>query len=284
MPGRVIEHQQIFLPASVVPPPRRPRLQPGRDLRRGHPGGQQQAGQRIGRVDRPLPGGMGVQRQEELPVREAAGQPVRGVHREGGLADPGHPADRVNPHHPAARGRLRPPRHQLAELGLAAGEGGDIPRQRPGGRRRGRPRRSRRGRQHLAGRRPAAGRRHEQLARRPGQAQRTGQQQRGVLAGGAVDAPLQVADRPRAQPAPPRPAPPGSARPRPAAAAAARRTPAQPAPLPAHRPPALVPSARPAPAPTRYQRQHGLTAQRNPVPLLWSPCARLRMVTARPGR
>ena len=50
--------------------------------------------------DRPLPRGVGVQRQEELPVREGSGQPVRGVHREGGLADPGHPADRVNAHDP----------------------------------------------------------------------------------------------------------------------------------------------------------------------------------------
>ena len=107
MPGRVIQQQQDLLARHVIAPPRRPGLQPGRDLRRGHPGGQQQAGQRIGRVDRPLPGGVGVQRQEELPVREAPGQPVRGVHREGGLADPGHPVDRVDAHHPAARGQAR---------------------------------------------------------------------------------------------------------------------------------------------------------------------------------
>ena len=54
-------------------------------------------------------------------------------------------------------------------------------------------------RQHLPGRGLAPGRRDEQLPGRPGQAQRTGQQFGGVLAGGAVDAPLQVADRPRAQ-------------------------------------------------------------------------------------
>ena len=54
-------------------------------------------------------------------------------------------------------------------------------------------------RQHLPGRGLAPGRRDEQLPGRAGQAQRTGQQLGGVLAGGAVDAPLQVADRPRAQ-------------------------------------------------------------------------------------
>ena len=54
-------------------------------------------------------------------------------------------------------------------------------------------------RQHLPGRDLAPGRRDEQLPGRTGQAQRTGQQLGGVLAGGAVDAPLQVADRPRAQ-------------------------------------------------------------------------------------
>ena len=53
------------------------------------------------------------------------------------------------------------------------------------------------GRQDLRWRDVAAGRRHEQLCHRPSQAQRPGQQHRGVLVGGAVDAPLQVADRPR---------------------------------------------------------------------------------------
>ena len=113
VPSRVIEHQQDLLPRGVATPPGRPRIGPGWDLRRGHPGGQQQAGQPISRVDRPLSRGVGMQRQKELPVRETAGELVRGVHREGGLADPGHPPDRVNRHHPAAvrRGRLRPPRH-----------------------------------------------------------------------------------------------------------------------------------------------------------------------------
>ena len=64
----------------------------------------------------------------KLPARVLAGQQVRGVHRERGLAHPGHPADRVNPHHPAGtRRRLR----QLLEFPLPPGEGGDIAGQRP---------------------------------------------------------------------------------------------------------------------------------------------------------
>jgi hypothetical protein len=67
MTGRIIKQQQDLPARHVVAPPCRPRLQPGRDLRRRDPGGQQQARQRVGRVDRPLPAGMGVQRQEKLP-------------------------------------------------------------------------------------------------------------------------------------------------------------------------------------------------------------------------
>ena len=200
MPGCIIEHQQDLLPGGMVAPAGRPRIGPRRDLAPGHSGGQQQTGQGVGRDDRPLPRGVGVQRQEELPVAETAGQPVRGVHREGRLADPGHPADRVNRHHPASIGRLSPPRHQLPELGLAAGEGGDVSRQRPAGRRRPRPGRSRSGRQRLIRRRAAPRGRYEQIAGRAVQAQRAGQQHRGVLAGGGVDAALQVADRPLAHP------------------------------------------------------------------------------------
>jgi hypothetical protein len=56
-------------------------------------------------------------------------------------------------------------------------------------------------RQRRCGRSPPPRRRHEQFPSWPGQAQRPSQQQRGVLAGGAVDPPLQVADRPRERPA-----------------------------------------------------------------------------------
>ena len=126
--GRVIEHQQQLLPGQPVPPQRHPRLQPRRDLRGGNPGGQQQAGQRVTRVDRPLPGRVPVQRQEDLPGREPVGQPVRGVHRERGLADPGHPPDRMNADHPA---RTRRGIDQLGQLLLPPGERGDVAGQRP---------------------------------------------------------------------------------------------------------------------------------------------------------
>jgi hypothetical protein len=41
---------------------------------------------------------VGVQVAEELPVRVPLGQPVRRVYRQRGLADPGHPVDRVDHH------------------------------------------------------------------------------------------------------------------------------------------------------------------------------------------
>ena len=200
MPGRVIEHQQDLLARDLVPPPGRPGLQPRRDQRPGHSSAQQQAGQRIRGADWPLPSGMGVQRQEELPVREAAGQPVSGVHREGGLADPSHPVDRVNAYHRAVCGQAVKHPHQPGEFGLAPGEGGDIPRQRPGRRRKRARHAPLPGRQHGFYRPAPPGRCDEQFARRPVQAQRAGQQQRGVLAGGAVYPPLQVTDRPRGKP------------------------------------------------------------------------------------
>jgi len=88
----------------VSTPAGAPGFQAGRDLRGGQTRGQQQAGQPVGWVHRPLPGRVSVQRQEELPVRKPFGQPVRGVYRKAGLADPGHPVDGVNAHHPAAGG------------------------------------------------------------------------------------------------------------------------------------------------------------------------------------
>jgi hypothetical protein len=131
---------------------------------------------------------MGVQRQEELPVGEPLREPVRRVHREGGLADPGHPADRTDPHHPPAGCRARQLRHQLPQLSAAAGEAGNIAGQGPGRRRRGGTRRD-----------ASARRRLEQRALRAGEVQRIGEQPGRFLAGGQVNAALQVADRPRAQ-------------------------------------------------------------------------------------
>jgi len=198
VPGCVVEQQQDLPARDVIAPAGRPGLQAGRDLLGGDPGGQQQAGQPVRRIHRPLPGGVGVQRQEELPVREAPGQPVGGVHGQGGLADPGHSVDRVNAqHHATRRGGqcLQQPR----QFTLAAGEADGIPRQGPGGCRCGGSRcLFPPGRQHVLRRSLAPRRRDKQRAYRLGQAQRIGQQLRGVLAGGPVDAPLQVTDRPRA--------------------------------------------------------------------------------------
>ena len=141
-------------------------------------------------LHRLVPRGVPVQRQEDLPAREPAGQPVRGVHGERGLADAGHPADRVDAHHPArARRRVG----QFGQLVLPPGERGDVAGQRPGRRR------------HP----PAAGPARRRMAPRgrleldPGRAaqlERVGEQPHRVLVRGGGQAPLQVADRPRAQP------------------------------------------------------------------------------------
>jgi hypothetical protein len=118
-----------------------------------------------------------------------------------GLADSGHPIDRVDAHDPAAYHRIGKRPQQLREFGLAAREGGDITRQRPGCRRGERFRRHLLpGRQHLGSWDPPPRRRYKQLTYRPAQAQRIGQQPGGVLAGRAVDAPLQVTDRRLAHP------------------------------------------------------------------------------------
>ena len=187
---RVVQDQQQLPSGQPVAPQPGPRLQVRRDLPCRDADGQQQAGQRIGRVHRLAPGGVRVQRQEDLPGREPAGQPVRGMHGKRGLADAGHPADRVDAHHPA-----RPRRRvgQFGELVLPPGERGDVAGQRPGRRR------------HP----PAAGpARHRMAPRgslelntgRAAQLQRVGEQPHRVLVRGGGQAPLQVADRPRVQP------------------------------------------------------------------------------------
>ena len=192
MPGRVIEQQQDPLARDVVTPPVRAGLQAGRDVLHSDASRQQQASQRISRADRRLTRGVGVQRKEELPVREPPGQPVRGVHREGGLADPRHPVDRIDLHWPTAPGHIG---QQPRELRFAAGKAANITRQAPRRRSRRCPgRRAVPGRQHLRGLRPPARRRDEQHPHLAGQAQRISQQQGGVLAGAAVDTPLQVTD------------------------------------------------------------------------------------------
>ena len=131
MPDGVIQQQQQALAGYPVTPQRDPGLQAGRDPPGGDPGHLQQAGQRIGRVHRPVSGRVPVQGQENLPVRESRRQLVGGVHRERRLADPGHPADRVDSHHPAGTGCARRRGRQLPHLRLPARERGDIAGQRP---------------------------------------------------------------------------------------------------------------------------------------------------------
>ena len=118
------------------------------------------------------------------------GEPVRVLGCQLGLAHPTHPVQRL--HHRLIPGQQLLP--HLSQQIVPAGEpritGGDVPHPRP---------RPPHGPQHLRSRDQPAGRRHEQRAHRLGQAQRAAQQHGGVLAGSAVDAPLQVTDRPRAQ-------------------------------------------------------------------------------------
>ncbi len=127
----IVQHQQQLPAGQPVPPQPGPRLQVGRDLAGRNPDSQQQAGERIGRANWPTTRGVPMQRQEDLPAPEAAGQRVRGVHSERGLADAGHPADSVDAN-PAARPRRG---RQFLQLVAPPGERGNVAGQRPGRRR-----------------------------------------------------------------------------------------------------------------------------------------------------
>jgi hypothetical protein len=81
----------------------------------------QQHPQRLGRLDRLSTGGESVQVQIVLTIGKARGQPVRGVHRQSGLADAAHAVDRDER---AVPGGLQ----QRRQLGAAPGEGGDVVR------------------------------------------------------------------------------------------------------------------------------------------------------------
>ncbi len=77
-----------------------------------------------------------MQRQEKLPVRETRGQQMSGVHRERGLADPGHPVNGMNVHDACgARLSFQLP-HQPLKLRHAASEASRVARQRVDGRNR----------------------------------------------------------------------------------------------------------------------------------------------------
>jgi len=72
-----------------------------------------------------------VQVDEQLPVAEPSGEPVRGVHGQGGLADPGHPVDRGDHHRARVSrtvGRLGK-LQQTRQFGLPAGEHAGVSRQ-----------------------------------------------------------------------------------------------------------------------------------------------------------
>ncbi len=129
-----------------------------------------------------------VQVDEELPVREVGGQPVRGMDRESGLADSGHPADRVNAHHTA---RCDSAACQQAELPLPPGERGHVTRQGP-------HRRGGRCGHDLQRAPPRRG-----LEARPldaEQGQRAAQQPDRLPLRGGGHAPFEVADRPQTHP------------------------------------------------------------------------------------
>jgi hypothetical protein len=132
-----------------------------------------------------------VQRKENLPVGELRRKPVRCMDRERGLADAGHPANRVHPDHPAClRGAYRRA-HQLPQFGLAASEGAGIARQGA--------RRCRRSWRRLARLCESPGGRLELSPDSASQPERIGQQFRCLVASGRVDAALEVTDRARAE-------------------------------------------------------------------------------------
>lgn len=90
----IVEQEQNDSSRHPVTPERGPVVEAN-----GHRGGvdprrREQGRQRRRGVDRALAGGMAVQGQEDLAVRKTVRQHVRGVYREGRLADAGHAIDR----------------------------------------------------------------------------------------------------------------------------------------------------------------------------------------------
>jgi hypothetical protein len=63
-----------------------------------------------------------MQVDEQLPVREPVPQQVSGMHSQRGLAYPGHPADRVDRHHPAAPSSVGHRGHDAVQFRVPAGE------------------------------------------------------------------------------------------------------------------------------------------------------------------
>ena len=91
----------------------------------------QQAGQRVGRIDRPLSRSMPVKRQEDLPIRKLRGQPVSSMNCKCGLAYPSHPSDCADSHHPADNRSIGHCFYKVGKLPFAAYERSNVTRQRP---------------------------------------------------------------------------------------------------------------------------------------------------------
>jgi hypothetical protein len=71
-----------------------------------------------------------MQVDEQGMAAEPVRQPVRGVHGQGGLADPGHPADRLDSHHSASPRDTGRSSGDLGHFLVPAGEHRRVRRQR----------------------------------------------------------------------------------------------------------------------------------------------------------
>ena len=120
MPGRVSSSSRIFFPATWS------RHRPARASRPAGSAARRARGPAANWPAHP-PGRTGRCRawacngRKNCPSGKSC-QPVGGVHREGGLPDPGHPGRRRGSHHPAVGGDASQGLRQPGKLSLAAGE------------------------------------------------------------------------------------------------------------------------------------------------------------------
>ena len=128
--GGVVQDQQRPLPGHPVPPHRGPAVQVTRYEPGVHPGGGEQPGQRVLRCHRLAAGGVAVQVDEQLPVRELLRQHMRDMDRQGGLARSWHPVDRAYRDHSSGPGRACHHGADPVQFLLSSGERGGVRRQR----------------------------------------------------------------------------------------------------------------------------------------------------------